>query len=495
MAGQGKPMICSTGMSSEHEIVSGISHLRRIGAQFILLHCNSTYPSPFKDINLNYLDRLKELSDFPVGYSGHERGINVAIAAVAKGAKVVEKHLTLDRNMEGNDHRVSLLPREFNQMVEGIRQIEQATGASGKRLITQGELINRENLAKSVVAAWDILEGDIITEAMLEVKSPGKGLAPYRKKELIGKPSPRPFTQGAFFYPEDLDRNTVQPRQFHFVNPYGVPVRYHDICEITALCPMDIIEIHLSYKDLDEDIEAYLEHPFQHRLIVHSPELFSGVHLLNLCSEDEDYRERSIRELQRVVDITRSLKQFFPNSERPPVVVNVGGFSSHDFLPAHERPKLYGRLLDSLRKVDQEGVEIIPQTMPPYPWHFGGQQYHNLFVDLDEIIDFCTTNGYRVCFDLSHSKLACVHQKTSFDDFIEKIAPVTAHMHIADARGLDGEGLQIGEGEINFSSVMPSLAKLMPNVLFIPEIWQGHKNNGQGFWSALERLEKAAAAR
>src|SRR6266480_2768735 len=114
----GKPMICSTGMSTDSEIKQSISLLRHHGAQFALLQCNSTYPAPFKDINLKYMDRLRSAGECPVGYSSHDRGINVAVAAVTLGASIIEKHFTLDRTLEGNDHRVSLLPWEFAAMVE-----------------------------------------------------------------------------------------------------------------------------------------------------------------------------------------------------------------------------------------------------------------------------------------------------------------------------------------------------------------------------------------
>ena len=102
-----KPLICSTGMSRESEILNLVDFLKVKGAEFILLHCNSTYPTPLKDVNLAYLENLKKISGRIVGYSGHERGITVPIAAVALGAKVIEKHFTLDKNLEGNDHKIS----------------------------------------------------------------------------------------------------------------------------------------------------------------------------------------------------------------------------------------------------------------------------------------------------------------------------------------------------------------------------------------------------
>jgi N-acetylneuraminate synthase len=489
IAATGKPMICSTGMSTEAEIVATVELLRSQGAQFILLHCNSTYPAPFKDINLKYIERLQDISSFPVGYSGHERGGDIAIAAVAMGAKVIEKHFTLDRTLEGNDHKISLLPDEFRQMVDGIRAVESALGTTGSRLVTQGELINRESLAKSLVINCSLQKGEYITDNMLTVKSPGKGLPPYKKQEIVGKQAIRDLRPGDFLYPEDLQEEMIEPRVYKFVHPFGVPVRYHDLQQIIALCPLDLIEIHLSYKDLEVDLQQFFAKPLSQQLVVHSPELFSGDHILDLCSEDEAYRSRSIKELQRVIDVTRELKSFFVHASRPPIVVNVGGFSANKFIDDECRKRKYKLLLNSLEKIDQSGVELIPQTMPPYPWHFGGQRFHNLFVRSEEIMDFCLQNNYRICLDVSHSKLACNLDNVSLLDFVEKVAPITAHIHIADASGVDGEGLQIGDGEMDFSMLMKKFAETMPKASFIPEIWQGHKNRGQGFWVALDRLE------
>jgi sialic acid synthase SpsE/sugar phosphate isomerase/epimerase len=490
LAKTGKPLICSTGMSTENEIMESARLLQRLGAMYVLLHCNSTYPTPFKDVNLNYLTRLREIGDCPVGYSGHERDINVAIAAVAKGAKVVEKHFTIDKSMEGNDHKVSLLPEEFAVMVRGIRQVEESLGTSTERRLSQGELMNRESLAKSLMITCGLEPGQVITAEMIDVKSPGQGLQPNRKAELIGRVAKRRFRVGDFFFPSDLETEGIQAKsRYQFNRPWGVPVRYHDFKDILGKTTPDLLEFHLSYKDMEEDIHQYLTKEYDMDLVVHSPELFARDHVMDLCSEDETYRQRSIRELQRVVDITRALKPFFRKATRPCIVINVGGSTSDAPLSVDKRPYLYELLLESLSTVDAEGVEMTPQTMPPFPWHFGGQRYHNLFVDPNDIVDFCRQAGYRICLDVSHSKLACNQHKWSFKRFIEDVGPFTAHMHIADAANVDGEGLQIGEGEIDFPSLVEILNLCARGVGFIPEIWQGHKNSGEGFWLALAKLE------
>ena len=270
----------------------------------------------------------------------------------------------------------------------------------------------------------------------------------------------------------------------------GIPVRYHDWNKLSSPVDLDFVEFHLSYKDLEENMSNFFKEPLDMEFTVHCPELFSNDHVLDLCSEDSEYREKSIREVQKVINVTRHLKKYFPKTKKPLIVVNAGGHSQDAPLGVSERKIRYDLILDSLSKLDQEEIELIPQTMPPFPWHFGGQRFHNLFMDPDETAEFCRQNGYRVCLDISHSKLACNHHKWSFKNFVEVVAPHSALYHIVDANGVDGEGLQIGEGDVDFVLLGEQLNELSPNIGFIPEIWQGHKNDGEGFWIALDKLEQ-----
>jgi sialic acid synthase SpsE/sugar phosphate isomerase/epimerase/CBS domain-containing protein len=495
MAATGKTLICSTGMASEREIRDGVSLLRSAGAQFCLLHVNSTYPTPYKDVNLNYITRLATVGGCPVGYSGHERGWTVPLAAVALGACVVEKHITVDRGMEGNDHKVSLMPDELADMVRAIRAVEESMGSGEDRVMTQGEMMNREILAKSLYAARDITAGTIVTDDMLLVQSPGQGIQPNRRSELVGRKAVRDVSEGTPFFPSDLEDTIPTARDYHFDRPFGIAVRWHDYRKMLPKTNLDLLEYHLSYKDMEVDLADWFDEVLPLAFAVHAPELFKGDHILDLASPDEAYRSRSIEELQRVVDLTRSLKQYHKHTERPVIITNMGGFSTARALPISERAVLYARIEESLAKIDAEGVEIIPQTMPPFPWHFGGQSYHNLFMDPDEILAFCRKNGMRVCLDVSHSQLACNKFDWSMTNFCEKVGPVTAHLHIVDARGVDGEGLQIGDGDMDFVALGAVLDRTCPDAGFIPEIWQGHKNDGAGFWYALERLEPVLGVR
>lgn len=485
-----KPLIVSTGMATESEVKTIVKFLEDRAVESIFLHCNSTYPTPYKDINLNYLMTLKSITNGEVGYSGHERGIHIPIAAVSLGAKIIEKHFTIDKNMEGNDHKVSLLPTEFADMVKCIREVEISMGTSDNKTISQGELINRETLAKSIVAATNIKCGETIDKSMLKIQSPGNGLQPIYLNELVGTVAKKDYVKNDFFYKSDILGKKYKPKEFKFNLQWGIPVRFHDYLALIKHTNVDLLEYHLSYKDVEVNLDDYVTYHHDIELVVHSPELFQNDHILDLSSVNKEYLNKSIIELQNVVNKTLELKKYFPKTDRPCIVTNIGGFTKNSFISKNERVKLYNNIEKNLKLINSSGVEIIIQTMPPFPWHFGGQSYHNLFMDPDEIVDFCKRTNMRICLDVSHSYLACNYFKWNFDEFVIKVAPFVAHIHIVDAKGTDDEGIQIGTGDIDFKKLGNTLKKYCPNSSFIPEIWQGHKNGGEGFWEALSKLEK-----
>lgn len=488
LASTGKPLILSTGMSRPEEVRITVDFLNRRSAAFVLLHCNSTYPAPLHDINLKWMHQLREVHPL-VGYSGHERGINVSLAAVALGACVVERHFTLDRAMEGPDHAASLTHAEFKRMIEGIREIEEALGEGKERQLSQGEMINRENLGKSLVSATVLTKGSVLTAADIKVRSPGQGLSPQSYERLLGRTLRHDMIEEDFFYPSDLADERIEPRSYRFSRPWGVPVRYHDFQEYNARIKPDLFEFHLSYSDMELKPDDFLNGIYPCGFVVHAPELFANSRLMDLASPDEAYRAQSVIETQRVIDITRDLKRFFPQTTRPMIVANIGGFTMDEPLPPAVISAYYERFAKSLCELDMDGVELIPQTMAPFPWHFGGQRYQNIFVKIEEIVEWCSKLKLRMCFDISHTRLTCNHFGIDFYDFTEKMAPFSAHLHLGDAKGLNGEGLQIGEGDIDFVRLGKILGKGCPSASFIPEIWQGHKNGGEGFWIALEKLE------
>ena len=195
MGGLGKPLILSTGMANLGEIEAALAVLETAGtdrAQITVLHCTTEYPAPMAEVNLRAMQTIGQAFGVAVGYSDHTAGIEVPIAAVALGATVIEKHITLDQNLPGPDHKASLEPKEFAAMVRAIRNIEQALGDGIKRP-TASEAANLQVVRKSLVASRAISIGDLFSAANITAKRPGTGVSPMRWDELIGRPSPRAF--------------------------------------------------------------------------------------------------------------------------------------------------------------------------------------------------------------------------------------------------------------------------------------------------------------
>jgi N-acetylneuraminate synthase/N,N'-diacetyllegionaminate synthase len=187
VAARGKPLIISTGMATLGEVEEALGVVQDAGAREItLLHCTSAYPASYEEVNLRAIITLRHAFGLPVGYSDHTPGIEVAVAAVALGARVIEKHFTLSRSMEGPDHKASLEPDELAAMVRAIRNVERALG-DGRKRPSPGEQDVMRAARRSLVAAVDIAAGELITSDKLAVKRPGTGISPKMWDVVVGR--------------------------------------------------------------------------------------------------------------------------------------------------------------------------------------------------------------------------------------------------------------------------------------------------------------------
>jgi len=182
----GKPVIVSSGMSSEEEIEKTINFLRDRSVDFAITHCTSIYPAPYESINLNYLKTMKEKFNILVGHSDHTPTIWTALGAVMNGAKILEKHFTLTRRMRGPDYEVSLEPKEMKNLVEGVRALEAAQGTGEKQLLDEEKVV-RDWAHHSIVSIKDIAKGEILNQSNLYVKRPGNGIPADKINEIFGK--------------------------------------------------------------------------------------------------------------------------------------------------------------------------------------------------------------------------------------------------------------------------------------------------------------------
>lgn len=484
LAADGKPLILSTGMSHWEEIEDTVDRLRQLQTPFALLHCRSVYPVWPREVNLRMMNKLRRFN-CPVGYSGHELGIVIPLAAASMGAAIIEKHLTLDRKMRGPDHKVSLEPYEFKRLVRDIRIADQAVGKS-KRFLLRGEVLNRELFGKSLIAAADIAPGTEIRREMVLVQGPGKGLSPQKLPTLLGAKAKRRIAAGDFFRESDLptaEATAPDPAALNFKGEWGLIARFTDGQAMLAHRPRSI-EFHLAEKDFA--LSHGIDQPCDCRLIVHAPE-YIGDKIHDLASGDENIRRQSVAQTLQALAVTRELAPFFRG--RPKLVTHPGAMSMNTKL----RPELLAAALArSVREIKAaivgDEIELLLENLPPYPWYFGGQWKGNYFMAAEEIAAFCRQEEINICFDLSHAALYCNAKDQDLADYIQTLRPLIRHIHFADAYGLDGEGVQIGEGDIDLDRIMPLFAGYRGT--WMPEIWRGHLENGAGFITALQRLSK-----
>lgn len=200
-----EPIIMSTGMSELSEVADAVKVLIENGASDItLLHCTTEYPAPYEDVNLKAMETMRDAFDLPVGYSDHTKGLEIPVAAVARGACVIEKHFTLDRNMEGPDHKASIEPDELKQMVSMIRHVEVAIG-DGVKKVSASEAKNQDIARKSIIAKTTIKAGDTFTEDNITTKRPGNGINPMHWFELIGKKAKHDYEEDYLIEKDELD--------------------------------------------------------------------------------------------------------------------------------------------------------------------------------------------------------------------------------------------------------------------------------------------------
>jgi sialic acid synthase SpsE/endonuclease IV len=482
-SGFGKPLLISTGMWSQPEITACAqwfaAHLDT--QQYALMLANSTYPSSYEDLGLPVLSWLKGLApSHVVGYSGHERGIFVPIAAVAYGARVIEKHITLDPSQKGPDHKASLTPGDFKTLVSNIRDIQKAI--EPRKQVNQAEILAREVFAKSAIALKDLPAGTALQRSHFQFKSPGKGLFPHEVDTYIGRELKRPIATdmpiSKFDFQDDLEIHEWKLPKF--TREWGVKCRVHDY-EQYVQCRPPLIEFHMTYDDLAKDIAKVNKDV---RLVVHAPE-FCNKQLLDICTDNASVVDMTLDVLQKTVDYTRRLAVRFP-SKKPKIVAHLGGMSLNKLdNPFDVMLERAIRNFEKL-KINPGEMDFLPECLPSNPAYFGGYWHQYGFMRAEDMKSFCDHFGLKMCFDTSHAAIYCHQYGIDLLDYARTIKPIVSHVHIADSKGLYGEGLQIGEGDVPFGKLFALLKDI--DFTWVPEPWSGHLHKGQGFYTSLQKL-------
>jgi N-acetylneuraminate synthase len=262
----------------------------------------------------------------------------------------------------------------------------------------------------------------------------------------------------------------------------GMKVRKHDLEDMLKFNPT-LLEFHFS----DSDLNLKLDRDFNQRLVVHCYEYFDRK-LLDIVSLEETNQihsqEKTLELIQNAIDKTVSFGEQFQG--KPSIIVHPGGYSIHD-LDSSKIQTMKDKLVDAVKQLDFKNVNFLLENMPPYAWFFGGRWNSNVFLDASEMVNYCKETGLQVCFDLCHSQLYCNKNKMLLVDELTKIESYVDHYHLSDAGGVDGEGLQFGEGDLPFEKIIPMLNKHKEKSFAI-EVWKGHEQGGHGFRAFLDKL-------
>jgi sialic acid synthase SpsE/sugar phosphate isomerase/epimerase len=476
------PAIFSTGMWDDAVIRKSAKFIAdNFSNRYAMLLCQSTYPAPPESLNLRYLQTLSTLAPM-VGYSGHELGVQASMLAHGLGATIIEKHITRDIHQLGPDHKASLTPEQFRDLVRQLHLARTMLGEN-KKVITQGEHLNREVFAKSLVAKRDMAVGEAIRLEDLKFMSPGKGITPDRLPEFLGRQLMRPKKASDYITEQDFEKTLTVADWPHFTfkKDWGVKCRFHDF-EVYKTLETPVVEFHCSDRDVINEITARSE---SSALIVHAPEII-GRDLFDLCSDNAEVVHKSVDILERTIVRTREIAPGFRKGIKPKIVLHVGGMSLLD--GNYDCAELTAKAEKILRDVNLDGVDLLPENLPPRPWYLGGQWHQYGYMRPEDMASFCKSLSLGMTFDICHAQLYCKFAGIDLVDYAKIVLPYTRHLHISDAHGIDGEGVQIGEGELDFDVLFRHLEKL--KFSWVPEIWSGHVNHGAGTHHALCCLEK-----
>ena len=476
-----KQVMVSTGGHSVTKIEDTLTKF--IDKNLIVFHCVPNYPTKLGAQNLLFINKLKELGFEQVGYSSHDEDIEVCLMAIALGADWIERHLTNNVNGNGLDDSSSSEIDDFFLLEKYASNIKDILGDKN-RLPNQGEILNMQNLGTGMYSNKDIPDTSNHDLSDFDVKAPrvgmsvGEYLQDYKGKRIFinlnkGEAlSKRHFTKVTSY---DKDKLSAFARQ-HLV---GVPVRLHDIEKYRGLINTGVYEFHLSYTEVFSDglLDSVSKVKEDDHISIHLPDYLEGNRIVDPISKNDQTRRDSRELIKRTQEFAREISNKI--GKHIPI---IGSFSQRC---GRKREDVLEDLFYFLYDLTEASeYKIYPQWLPVYAWYFGGSVKLDLF-NSQEDIDYANKHKIDITLDLCHLSLSAEYAKESWLDWYNQLKGRIGHFHLADAEGVDGEGLDIGSGNIGDFSIFLGSEKIK-----VIEVWQGHFHEGVGFLKALDTLNK-----
>lgn len=472
----GKQVYVSLGCHSESAIEHAFASFK--GDNWLAMHCVSNYPVSLPNAKLGYLRHMAQKWGRDFGYSSHDENWEVCLIAMAMGASVIERHITFDKHAQGLDHSTSSTPDEFKRIVMFAENMPMILSGDGPRIPNQGEKLNLQNLGRSYYAKEAIDVGQVVALDKLSFRSPCIGLGRVEMQQYVGKSPARKIERGAV-----LSRSTFEPEptvpeaaiDYARSKRVALPVRLHDQAAIEKKFPIGAYEFHLSFGEVLAGLSAaqYGKHNYYS---VHLPDYINSTQLMDPFSPDADQVRESRNILQRTADFARMLQ----DKTGKPVPI-VGSFSV-----VHKDLKdFYEQHAALLSGYEKQGVSILPQWLPPIAWYFGGSVKLNALNQLRDV-ELIRKHKLAICMDVCHLCMGDSLFHFGATQVMGALMPLIKHIHIADADGIDGEGLQFGEGAPGNKAALQ--AAMDVDCMKVIEVWQGHLDGGAGFAKALTLL-------
>jgi sialic acid synthase SpsE/sugar phosphate isomerase/epimerase len=474
----GKHVYISVGMHNEAEIESIFNPILSF-VNWTPLHCISNYPVVDHNTSLGYIKYLKEKWGREIGYSSHDENWENNLIALSFGATVIERHITEDKLAEGLDHSSSSGYLEFLKICRYAREFDAITSGNGPRVPNQGELLNKQNLGRSFYALRDINTGEPLTLADFEYRNPRIGMGISEVTQFTQKNFTMSVKHGDVLTHQHFSDNQTKvveesieiSRRFSI----SIPVRLSDYRDIRTKLPVGSYEFHLSYKEVQSDLNS-IQIYSNDRFSVHLPDYIDSTTLIDPFSTDERINNSSIECVRKVIEFAEKLAN--ETGHVVPIVASLAGIGM-------SREEFYPQVKKLFHLYHSDLSPLTLQWLPPYAWYFGGSVRLG---NVNSHEDVKWINDFEISVTLDSSHLLLGQAAFGFDPkkVIEGIRRHIIHWHISDAVGLDGEGLPLGAGGPENEALISQI--INETGIKVLEIWQGHFYSYEGFKVAINKI-------
>lgn len=469
----------STGMHKEDEIDYALDRIANY-SNWMPLHCISNYPLANHNIQLGQLKYLQRWNR-GVGYSSHDMNWENCIAALTLGSTLIERHITHSKTAEGLDHSSSSDFQEFVRICDYAREIDLMLLGNGPRVPNQGELLNRQNLGRSFYAQENLEAGQKISVEHLAYRSPRIGLDYRELMGLRGEKLVKSILKGqalteSHFIPTNL---TLDTQEISIAADLGIsiPVRLKDYDTIRQILPTRHYEFHLSYGEIEKIENTSIEVGTDSRFSVHLPDYISHNDLINPWAKDVSVREKSHSVIRKTLEFSEGLAK--KTGKKVPIVASLAGFN----LSKEEFFTSVSKLFSDYKN---NHAILTLQWLPPIAWYFGGSVKLPHANNLEDA-RYIKHTDIPLTLDSSHLILGKNFFGFDANEIFELIQENISHVHLSDAYGLDGEGMQISERSDNLKIIRKCLDF---DVMKVIEVWQGHLDEFSGFKRAIKEIVK-----